>query len=151
MHLPDNYSTSLITEISALIWHSRDLTRLVSSLVYIVSMAVSCKGHLHVFFSCMITAMSGRPVIGSLNFAHTPYTLQTCLVCATLGFIEPINFWRDDSNTSAREAHHSAALPITGFLVIAYTQPRPTASYRRLRRRASLSVAHNNCAQRATK
>ena len=25
-------------------------------------------------------------------------------------------------------AHHSAALPITGFFVIAYTQPRPTAS-----------------------
>ena len=44
--------------------------------------------HRHVFFSCMMTSRSGRPVTGSLYLAHTPYTLQPAMSTINLWHIQ---------------------------------------------------------------
>lgn len=103
----------------------------------------------HVSFFCRSTvSMSGRPVIGSLHFAHTAYTLhrqtRSCFqvnkqACTSYLHHVPgkIQFWlagrtlRPELQAchAMSTTHLFANLLMGAKRVTAYTQPRPTVSY----------------------
>ena len=79
------------------------------------------------------SSFSSFAVPAHLKFAQTPYTLHRVQILSAGSDAMVALLPRQKQGCKPRiiagkYAHHSAALPITGFLVIAYTQPRPTAS-----------------------
>lgn len=96
----------------------------------------------HIFFCCMTTARSGLPVMGSLYLAHTSYTLRMRgWQTAGAGAVGRLVLRRVARCTPQRPpfpvqptqaAHLFASDSTAGTLVMAYTHPRPTSSYRRL-------------------